>query len=271
MSSSIPSSPRAKSVSVAISVHAPYGQLAEHEHTNAYLSLVIEGEYVETLGRASVGCSSYRVRFHPAGEVHADAFGPRGARCLNLELDDQWNPEIAHLGLADPFDALVVETCTWTALRAWKEWVRPSEFSPLVLEEIVATMLGQCTRARREAHALRLNINVRRAVAFVHDSSSAHITLRDVAAAAGLHPTHLARVFRARMGCTVGEYTRRIRAVRALDAMRRHRRCQLSRIAAETGFADHAHLTRVFTRTFGACPSSVKRLGTRLASDSTMP
>lgn len=92
MSSSIPSSPRAKSVNVAISLHAPYGRLAEHEHTNAYLSFVIEGEYVEKLGRASVGCSSYRVRFHPPGEVHADVFGPRGARCLNLELDDQWNP-----------------------------------------------------------------------------------------------------------------------------------------------------------------------------------
>ena len=47
-------------------------------------------------------------------------------------------------------------------------------------------------------------------------------------------------------------------AVRSLEYMRRYPRWPLSRIAAETGFTDHAHCTRVFRRVFGVTPSQVR-------------
>lgn len=253
------SSLASRSVSVWTSCHPANARLKDHQHSNAYLSFVIAGEYVESVGGVSVPCATYRVRFHPPGEVHADSFGPRGAHCLNLELDERWNEHIAELGLTDPCDALVVDTAVWMALRAWREVQQPGEFSTLALEEIAAAMLARCTGARREAHALRSHTGIRRAVAFVRESAEGPVTLRDAAAAAGLHPTHLARVFRARMGCTLGDYIRRVRAVRALDDMQRHLSWSLSRVAAESGFADHPHLSRVFAETFGASPSDVRR------------
>jgi len=248
-----------RGVSISTSCHPANSRLEDHQHSNAYLSFVIAGEYVESVGRVSVACATYRVRFHPPGEVHADRFGPRGAHCLNLKLDERWNEDIAELGLTDPCDALVVDTAVWMALRAWREFQQPGELSMIALEEIAAAMLGRCTGARREAHALRSHAGIRRAVAFVRESPEGSVTLRDAAAAAGLHPTHLARVFRARMGCTLGDYTRRVRAVRALDDMQCHPRWSLARVAAESGFADHPHLSRVFAKTFGASPSDVRR------------
>lgn len=249
-----------RSVSVSTSHHAPNARLTDHEHANAYLSFVIDGDYTERVGRVSVTVGSWRVRFHPPGEIHANCFGLRGARCLNLHLDEVWNTEIAELGLTDPCDALVIETGAGMALRAWNASQRPHELSTLTLEEITALILGQCPRARRETHALRSHAGIRRAVAFLQESATGPVTLRDVALAAELHPTHLARVFRTRMGCTVGDYVRRVRATHALDTMRHHRRWPLSRVAAESGFADHPHLSRVFAQTFGVAPSDVWRL-----------
>lgn len=39
--------------------------------------------------------------------------------------------------------------------------------------------------------------------------------------AAAVHPAHLTRVFRAQLGCTIGEYSRKLRLDRACAALSR--------------------------------------------------
>ena len=240
--------------------------LPPHEHRKAYLSFVIEGEYDEMVGSLRVRCAASQVRFHPAGEIHSNAFERTGGRVLNLELDRCWTVEIESLGLSNPGDAALVTDGAWPALRAWREYRRPRPDSALVLEEIVATLLERTQRARGESHSQRRHPIVRRAVEFLRASPTTPFSLFDVASAAGVHATHLARVFRHAMGCTVGGYARRLRAEQALECMRRHPRWPLSRVAAETGFADHAHCTRVFRRVFGAAPSHVRRAQREIAA-----
>lgn len=252
-------------VTLAQSTHGASEVLPPHEHRNAYLSFVIEGEYDERVGSSCVRCAPSHVRFHPAGEIHSNTFGRRGGRVLNLELDHSWSDDIEALGLSNPRDAVLVTDGPWPALRAWREYRRPRPDSALVLEEIVATLLARTQKARGESHSQRRHRIVRKAVEFLRASPTTPFSLFDVAAAAGVHTTHLARVFRRAMGCTVGGYARRLRAEQALEYMRRHPRWPLSRVAAETGFSDHAHCTRVFRRVFGAAPSHVRRVQREIA------
>src|ERR1043165_1969347 len=112
---------RLGSVSIHQSVHASREVLSAHEHRAAYLSLVVEGGDVEVRGRRSGVCRASQVRLHPAGEVHANAFGARGAHVLNLELEPRWNAELESLGLSNPGDAVLVQDGVWPALRAWWE------------------------------------------------------------------------------------------------------------------------------------------------------
>jgi AraC family transcriptional regulator len=254
-----------QSVTLAQSTHGSGEVLPPHEHRNAYLSFVIEGEYDEIVGSQRVRCAASHVRFHPAGEIHSNAFGRGGGRVLNLELDHCWTRDIESLGLSNPDDAVLVTDGSWPALRAWREYRRPGPDSALVVEEIVATLLARTQKARRESQSQR-HPTVRRAVEFLRASPTTPFSLFDVAAAAGVHATHLARVFRREMECTVGSYARRLRAEQALECMRRHPRWPLSRVAAETGFSDHAHCTRVFGRVFGAAPSHVRRVQREIAA-----
>jgi AraC family transcriptional regulator len=257
---------RLGSVSIHRSVHASRDVLPAHEHRAAYLSLVIEGEYVEALGSTSVACRAWQVRLHPAGEVHSNVFGARGAHVLNLQLEPRWNAELESLGLSNPDDAVLVNDGVWPALRAWREARQPAGRSALVLEEMVAILLNKACGARREAHAARARPVIRRAVDFLHATQDRRVSLFDVAKTAGVHSTHLARVFRREMGCTVGTYARRLRAVRSLESMRHYPRWPLSRIAAETGFTDHAHYTRVFRTVFGVVPSQVRLLAREIVA-----
>ncbi|MBG0777864.1 MAG: AraC family transcriptional regulator [Desulfovibrionaceae bacterium] len=78
------------------------------------------------------------------------------------------------------------------------------------------------------------------------------VSLADVARAAHLSPFHLVRVFEREYGLTPHAYRIqvRVRAARALLATG----MRLADVAAATGFADQAHLTRLFKRITGVTP-----------------
>jgi AraC-like DNA-binding protein len=81
--------------------------------------------------------------------------------------------------------------------------------------------------------------------------------LRDIAAASGVHPSHLATAFRRAFGCTVGEVKRQRRMARAINLLARD--TPLAEIAAACGFADQSHFTREFRRAVGTTPANFRR------------
>jgi AraC-like DNA-binding protein len=72
-------------------------------------------------------------------------------------------------------------------------------------------------------------------------------------------PSHLSRTFRRETGMSVTRYRNRIRVGRALDRLEQGER-DLSGLAADLGFADHAHLTRTIRAETGHPPTVLRRL-----------
>jgi AraC-like DNA-binding protein len=94
---------------------------------------------------------------------------------------------------------------------------------------------------------------VRLAAETLHDDPRRGWTLPALAAHVGLHPSHLARAFRAAHGCTIGAYLRRLR----LDAVARALalgEASIADLANEFGFADQSHCGRAFRRWLGTTP-----------------
>jgi AraC family transcriptional regulator len=83
--------------------------------------------------------------------------------------------------------------------------------------------------------------------------------MAEVAAAAGVHPVHLARVFRKQFGMTVGEYQRRLRLAWAGKELLRGD-TDLATLALEAGFADQSHFTRAFRWMTGMTPGELRRV-----------
>jgi AraC family transcriptional regulator len=91
----------------------------------------------------------------------------------------------------------------------------------------------------------------------VRDDTRAVPTLAELANDAGVSRAHLARMFRARFGCTIGQYVRGQR----LEVARRlilRTETPLSAVAFEAGFADQSHMTRSVTMRFGAPPGRLR-------------
>ena len=84
-------------------------------------------------------------------------------------------------------------------------------------------------------------------------------SLGALAADAGVHPVHLARVFRRHNGESIGSPLRRLKVLRAFEQLPDSRRA-LAEIALDSGFTDQSHLTRVFRQVAGRPPGAVRRL-----------
>jgi AraC-like DNA-binding protein len=90
-------------------------------------------------------------------------------------------------------------------------------------------------------------------------AASPGLGLLELARAVAISPHHLSRIFSERTGETISRYRNRIRVRIALDRLAGGEP-SLARLAADLGFADHAHLTRVVRAEVGHAPSLLRRL-----------
>jgi AraC-like DNA-binding protein len=90
-------------------------------------------------------------------------------------------------------------------------------------------------------------------------ATNPQLGLLDLARAVSVSPYHLSRIFKAATGQTLTTYRSRLRIRSALDRLREGHD-DLATVAADAGFADHAHLTRTFRRELGEVPSDIRHL-----------
>jgi AraC-like DNA-binding protein len=84
-------------------------------------------------------------------------------------------------------------------------------------------------------------------------------TLRGLASELAVSPYHLCHVFHQDTGSTLSGYRNRVRVRMALERLAAGER-DLAALAADLGFADHAHFTRVVRRETGSPPSHLRVL-----------
>jgi AraC family transcriptional regulator len=73
-----------------------------------------------------------------------------------------------------------------------------------------------------------------------------------------VHPTHLARTFRRFHGRSMGDYVTGLRVQHVCRALAQTETA-LAKIAADAGFVDQSHLTRVFRDALGTTPAKYRR------------
>jgi AraC family transcriptional regulator len=98
----------------------------------------------------------------------------------------------------------------------------------------------------------------RRVLELMEARADSHLTLDALAREAGLSLAHFARAFKESLGRAPHQYLMTLRLERARRLLEAAD-VALSDVAARTGFADQAHLTRLFKRQFGVTPGALVR------------
>ena len=95
-------------------------------------------------------------------------------------------------------------------------------------------------------------------IEFLNDCIEDRLTLGDLGEVTGLDRFQLQRGFKARTGLAPYAYLLELRARRAVHLVRTARSQPLADIAAQCGFSDQAHMTRIVKRLVGATPGQLR-------------
>lgn len=92
----------------------------------------------------------------------------------------------------------------------------------------------------------------------LHDRFAENPLIDEIATEVGVHPVHLARVFRRQYACTPGEYLRRLRIEFACQRLLSSDSALID-IALSAGFSDQSHFTRTFRQQMRMTPGEFRR------------
>jgi AraC family transcriptional regulator len=217
-----------------------------------YLALVLDGSLEKSFRTRTIELGRACGLTMPAGATHGARFGAKGARIVVVK------PRYASHPVADNLDRLVDlrgPGFGWLAWRLAGELRATDAAAPLAAEGFALELVaGTCREAAAEERVGRAPAWLRTAEELLRARIADCIGLSELADAVGVHPMHLARTFRARHGISVGEYGRRLRVAWAASEIAR-RDTPLATIAAQAGFADQSHFTRVFKHHVGTTPA----------------
>lgn len=224
-----------------------------HTHETPHFVLVLAGGYVTgARGADAVMCAPTLV-FNPAGTRHRDRFAGGAGRFLAVSLEP--SVTAGRNALLDGPPIVLPDAFAIRAARLIERALLDRQAPPLLLEaaawQLVATGERERT-AKGPPGWLTL------ALEMIRDSDIGSLSVSALAAAVGVHPVHLARVFRDWLGCTPGEFLRGRRLERAAALVGRSA-LALADIAAETGYADQAHMTHAFRSGLSLTPDALRR------------
>jgi AraC family transcriptional regulator len=231
--------------------------LPTHAHDSAGFAYTFSGEYVERYDRIAFTCRRGVVTYSPPFAPHSNTFADAPCRCLIIELKPRWMTklELQQKLTATP-DYFCGETFAALSRRFVHELSQDDAATPIALQaltlELIALALRGDERRHRRPPRWLVQVKERLDVEF-----ASNLSLAELAAAAGIHPVHLAAQFRAHYGCTVGGYVRRRRIDLACQRIRAGKRSLLD-IALEAGFATQSHFSRVFRVEVGVTPTEFR-------------
>ena len=233
-------------------------RLPSHSHEFAHFCLVLAGNYEETIGTKGFSRAPSALVYYPPDVSHAEEHRSSGRHFL-VEIDFAGLDRVREYGGRLNQPVILRGTALDIAARMYREFNHRDQYSTLSLESISTELLIATSRECSVKVERRPPLWLIRVKDYLKENFRQPPGLAELASAAGVHPTHMARVFRQFESCSAGEFARRIRIEEA-----RYRIAEtdlpLVEIALETGFADQTHLTRSFKSATGATPSEYRRI-----------
>jgi AraC family transcriptional regulator len=231
-----------------LNANAPEEEVQRHSHDEAHFVLVLSGGYMSSAVGAPLVSDTPVLIYNPPGTTHQDRF--HGGRGRFLAISGGVGSEAAAFCMRDPYAYRLAHNIAHHIDAA-----TPFRMEACALQLHSIVLPHSSDEARKATHPPSW---LNRAVEIIFTSDDPDISVTKVASDVGVHPVHLARVFRRFLECSPDEYLRGHRLERAA-AMLGKGVASLADIAQSAGFVDQAHLTRTFRSRLGTTPAQWRK------------
>lgn len=233
-------------------------RMPNHFHDYPYISFILRGGYEEKIRNRSNERFPQTVIFHPPQEGHAVNFFDAQTLIFQIKIETAFNQDDHLKSIFEDSFSVKNETLNLILTRIYSEHKRNDNFSNLAIHGLMLELLAEVGRYKSEKKNKDKNPKwLGKIKEILSDDFNSKRTLEEIAAQINVHPVYLSREFRRLTGCTIGEFTRRLRIEKACRKLAKSEK-KLSEIAVELGFYDQSHFTNTFKRITGITPAEYR-------------
>ncbi len=241
---------------IMVQPHVDCG-LRPHVHEVPHLVMVFRGRVVDQRGPCGDHIRAGHVVLHPPGIVHENLIVGPDATLVAIDLPGHAAELVTALyGGVSQNVRFTFESVRGVPEQIREEALLADEASQRIIPALVDQLLALGTRV--VARERDVPVWLLEAEGIVRHGYAQKLTAADLAARIGISASRLTHGFRDLRGHSFGDFLREVRlgaAARALGASDE----PIGSIAANCGFADQSHLTRVFRDAKGCTPLEYRR------------
>lgn len=244
--------PRCKS-SLYVTTHLEAADTGlPHYHESAHLSFILNGGVIDKRRSTEDERTVCDLMFFRAGEVHESIYCAFPSKNINIELETAFFEQNA-VSEADLEKAAIKNgEAKFTLLRIYNEMLRYDSYSAASIEMLLLSLIaGGITGS--------FPYWLGRVVEMLNDRWNDDLSVTEIAAAVNVHPKTVSKHFPRYVGCTLGEYRRRIKIESSLSLIR-STKTSLTEIAQNCGFYDQSHFITAFKQLTGLRPRQFRGL-----------
>lgn len=241
----------------------PSLRLPSHYHQWACFAVVLAGSVDKTFPGKSYASLPSTIVTMPPQERHLDQFEKKGAHMLVVEPTHVSEELLAPcLPLFDQISHFRDADMARIAWQISQELRSSDDASALAINGLVLELLSVAVRTisntGQTADYKQPPQWLNQAKELIHEQFRESLTIAMLATAVNVHPVHLSRTFRKFYGVTIGVYIRQLRLNWATAQITQSEK-PLAIIAAQAGFTDQSHLTRLFSQHKGVPPGQYRQ------------
>lgn len=242
--------------------YTPGHHMPTHAHDTASISLVLAGDFSDQTTTTMIPKRSrpLAVMIKPANVEHETSISQSGAASLVLKLPKHLTE---HFYCQSNLDPSTDTDCRWlnddhatsVLLQIWLTLAAGGLRSDFALDQSLSTLADLYTADSSPTTQSPNDLTTQRATQLLSNGC----TIAQTAAALSLHPSHLARKFKAQTGTTPSTIAQRAKLSTAAELIITTN-YSLAHCALAAGFADQAHMPKRLSHSLGITPRKLRSL-----------
>lgn len=229
---------------------------ALHYHESSHVNFVLQGGVLDKRKTWETERAAGELMFFHAGEPHETFIELFPTKSINLVIEHKFLRN--NLATEAKISAAVERNpqSKFIMLKIYKELVSGDVFSNCSIKMLLLNLIHAGSQIDSKK---ALPGWIKTVAELTRDKWNESLTLKDLSAAAGVHPITISKHFPKYFSCTFGEYMRRLKIEKSLYFLKVSR-FSLTEIAFECGFSDQSHFIRTFKQLTGLLPNNYKKI-----------
>jgi thioredoxin reductase len=175
-------------------VYSAHTKVPKHSHQGAVFCVGLTGRCSEVFAGKVRQYEALTVQFLPPDQCHSLDFSFADTRAFSIDIATCWIERAREFSLRlDDSVHAHGGLLSGLMMKAYDEFRHPDSASPVAIQGLTMELLAAVSRDNAKLSDRRPQRWLARAEEFLRESFAGHVTLAQVASAAGVHPVHLAQ------------------------------------------------------------------------------